>query len=229
MKSEKFIILHGDNQVESRKRLSQLISQARKKGLEVGRLDGKVVGKSDLLMAARGQSLLSDERFVVVEGFFTGNKKAAEVLEEVAKVGGTQFIFWEKTALGPATVKKLLKIAAIEQFKIPKSIFKFLDSLAPGNTKAMLGLLHGVKESEEEFVLFMLGRQIRLLIWAKLDPNTLDVPDWQKKRLVSQAKNFTYDQLRKLHTRLLEIDRMNKHSQLPENLSASLELLVAGL
>lgn len=223
------IILHGDNQVESRKKLSFLISQAKKKGLEIQRLDGKGLVKSDLLMAARSQSLLSDDRLVVVEDFFAGNKKAVQVLEEVAKADGAEFIFWEKSALSPATVKKIQEIARAEEFKIPKSIFRFLDSLSPGNTKAMLSLLHGIKESEAEFVLFMLGRQIRFLIWAKEEPETLALPDWQKTRLIKQAEKFSPDELLSLHRRLLELDRANKHSQLAENLSASLELLLAGL
>lgn len=225
----KLIILHGENQVESRKKLAFLTSQARKNGREVERLDGKVVGKSDLLMAARSQSLLSDDRLVVVENFFSGRKKAAGALQELAKAGGAQFVFWEKSALSPSTVKSLLGIAQVEEFKIPKSIFKFLDSLAHGNTKKMLDLLHNIKENEGDFVLSMLGRQIRLLIWAKLSPQTLTLADWQKRRFVSQAQKFTADQLFAFHAKLLEIDRMNKRSQLPENLSASLDLLVIGL
>lgn len=225
----KLIILHGDNQVESRRRLSQLISQAKKKGLEIQRLDGKGLVKSDLLMAARSQSLLSDDHLVVVEDFFANNKKAAEAAQEVTKTGGAEFVFWEKSALSPTTVKKLLKIAGVEEFKIPKSIFKFLDSLAPGNTKAMLNLLHNVRESEEEFVFFMLGRQIRLLIWAKKEPETLALPEWQKTKLIKQAEKFSPDCLLLLHHRLLELDRANKKSQLPENLSASLDLLLVGL
>lgn len=232
----KNVVLHGENQVESRKKLAFLASQARKKGLEVERLDGKVVGKGDLLMAARSQSLLSDDRLVIVENFFSGNNKAAGVVQELAKAGGAQFLFWEKTTLSPSTVKSLLGIVQVEEFKIPKSIFKFLDSLAPRNTKMMLGLLHdikesrhGRKESEGDFVLSMLGRQVRLLIWAKLSPETLTLADWQRKRFISQAQKFTADQLFTFHARLLELDRMNKRSQLPEDLSASLDLLVVGL
>ncbi len=227
----KNVILHGENQVESRKKLSLLISQAKKDGLDVQRLDGKGLAKGDLLMAAREQSLLSSGRLVVVEGFFANNKKAVEIVGEAAKADGVHFVFWEKSTLALSAVKRLLNTAQVEEFKIPKSIFKFLDSLAGGelrNVRASLELLHGsLKNSDAEFVFMMLARQVRLLIWVKLDPDTLNIPDWQKRKLVSQARNFTRDRLFSLHEKLLVLDRMNKHSQLPEGLSASLELLVA--
>lgn len=220
------VVLHGDNQVESRKRLSLIISQARKRGLEIARVDGKTATKKDLTLLSRSQSLLAEEMLVVSENFFSGNKKAVEIAGTLVKSNGTVFVFWEEKALSPAILKKLAKEFEIEGFKIPNSVFKFLESVLPKNTKVMLNLYHqALKQSNPEFLLIMAARQVRLLIWAKGDPETLKIPDWQKLRLIKQTEKFDLDQLIRLHSKLLEFDRLNKRSGLPENLEASLELL----
>lgn len=226
----KNVILHGDNQVESRKRLSFLISQARKRGLEIARVDGKTATKEDLTLLSRSQSLLAEEMLVVSENFFSGNKKAIEIADKLAVNNGTVFVFWEEKLLSPAILKKLPKDFEIEGFKIPNSVFKFLDSILPKNTKAMLHFYHqALKQSNPEFLLIMLARQLRLLIWTEGDPETLKLLEWQKSRLRNQAEKFNLDQLVKLHGKLLEFDRLNKRSGLPENLEASLELLLISI
>lgn len=226
----KNVVLHGDNQVESRKRLSLLISQAKKRGIEVVKIDGKTAAKGDFMLLSRSQSLLAEEMLVACENFFSGNKKSLEIADEIVKNNGTVFVFWEEKTLSPAILKKLPKDFETEGFKIPSSVFKFLDSVLPKNTKEMLILYHeALKQTTPEFLLIMAARQARLLIWAKAEPETLKVQDWQKSRLRKQAEKFSIERLIKLHGKLLELDRMNKRSQLPEDLSASLDLLVVGL
>lgn len=226
----KNVVLHGDNQVESRKRLSLLISQARKKGIEIVKVDGETAVKGDFMLLSRSQSLLAEEMLVVSENFFSGNKKSLEITGEIVKNAGTVFVFWEEKTLSPAILKKLPKDFEIEGFKIPSSVFKFLDSILPKNTREMLNFYHqALKQSTPEFLLIMAARQLRLLIWAKTEPETLKVQDWQKSRLRRQAEKFSIERLIELHGKLLELDRMNKRSQLPEDLSASLDLLVVGL
>lgn len=227
----KSIVLHGDNQVESRKKLSALIAEGKKRGFEVKRIDGKTITKTEFLTLSRLQTLLGEDLLIACENLLNDNAKGVEIASEVIKNKNAMFVLWENKKLAAGKVKKLEKLFQIQEFKIPANIFKFLDSLnASHNKKATLELLHGaIKNSEPEFVFTMLARQVRLLIWTKLDPNTLNVPDWQKRKLVSQAKDFSAEQLLSLQRKLLEIDRMNKLSQLPESMPASLELLVAGL
>lgn len=226
----KSVVLHGDNQVESRKKLSLLISQAKKKGIEVAKVDGKTAAKGDFMLLSRSQTLLAEEMLVISENFFSGNKKSFEITDEIVKNNGTVFVFWEEKTLSPAILKKLPKDLEIEGFKIPSSVFKFLDFILPKNTKEMLNLYHeALKQSTPEFLLIMAARQVRLLIWAKGNPETLKVQDWQKSRLRKQAEKFSIGRLIELHGKLLELDRMNKRSQLPEDLASSLDLLVVGL
>ncbi|MBI2268360.1 MAG: hypothetical protein HYU80_02820 [Candidatus Blackburnbacteria bacterium] len=230
----KHYIFHGDNHVESRGALTSLITQMQGRGFEVVKLDGAVTTKPDLLTAAKSQMLISLGQLVVVENLLSLNKKGGEIFGEVGEelqkpylVGsGTVFVFWEKKSISPASLKSLSQGFFVREFKVPVLVFKFLDSVYPKNTRYVLKMLEDVQRAvAPEFLLIMLSRQVRLLIWVKCDPDTLKVPGWQKTKLITQAEKFTVDQLFSLHNKLLELDRAQKHSQLPEDLPSSLALL----
>lgn len=223
-------ILHGENRVESRKKLSEIIREAKGKGWEVTRVDGTSLTRGELLTHARSQTLLSTGQLLVIENFFKNNKKAAEEVLEIPQDDAITLVFWEGKALTPAIVRKLQAKFTVQEFKIAVAVFKFLDSLSLGNARVSLKLLLEAKNRDEaEFLLIMMARQVRLLIWAKEDADTLKLAPWMKSNLSRQSEKFTLDELLSFHNKLLELDRDNKHSRLPENLDASLELLVAGL
>ncbi|MDO8503111.1 MAG: hypothetical protein Q7S60_00290 [bacterium] len=222
-------ILHGENQVQSRKALSEIVRQAKKDGWEISRLSGEGLDKSKLLTAVRSQALFGGGHLVVVENFFANNKNAKKIIQEIPLENGT-LVFWEGKALSKTATYGVEKNFEILEFKIPVSVFKFLDSLMPSNTRVALKFLQqAVKDDSADFILLMIARQVRLLIWAKLDPETLKLAPWQKSRIIEQAKEWDKDKLLSFHTQLLDLDRANKRSRLPEDLSASLDLLVAGL
>lgn len=229
----KHYLLHGENHVDSRKFLNDLLLQARTKGLEVIKLDSKNTNHQELLTVTRENTLFSVGNLIVLENFFSTSKNTSPLLTKtIEKMDGTNniLILWEKKTVPAGTLKKLSGYFQTKEFKIPNLVFQFLDSLSPNNTKASLHLFKPINKTHPpEFVLVMLARQLKLLIWAKLEPQTLKVPTWQKSKLIAQAEKFTAKQLLRLHAKLLEIDRLHKHSQLPENLSASLELLVISL
>lgn len=226
----KILVLHGENQVESRKRLLSVLEQTKDKGYEVHQLDGKATTKSAILTSARSQTLLAEDTLVFVENFFTSNKKAAGILDDLLKIDEASFIFWEKDILPASIIKKFPRTAKVEEFKVPQSIFKFLESIEPGNKKYVLKLFQdSVEQTSEEFVLTMIARQVRNLITVKDDHQYLKLPEWQKSRLKKQAEKFTLDELISFHEKLLDIDRANKRSELPEGLSQSLEVILLAL
>jgi DNA polymerase III delta subunit len=224
-------VLHGDNQVESRRKFVSFLTEGKQKGFEIKQVDGRTVTKAQFLTLSRSQSLLGASLLLACENLFSDNKKGVEIASEAAKNKDAVFIFWEGKKLPANQVKRLEKLFPVHEFKIPASTFRFLESLGKSHSKkAVLDLLHmSLKNSEPEFIFTMLARQIRLLLWAKLDPDTLDVPSWQKEKFVAQAKNFSVENLVGLHAKLLDIDRQNKLSRLPEGLEASLELLAMEL
>lgn len=226
----KSYVLHGENQPESRRHLFSLINKAKKEGWEIIRFDWNNIDETVLLTSSRAQSMFSFGHLIVIENFFGKNKKSFEIIEELPQDEQVSYIFWEGKPLAPAVVKKLQKHFVVEEFKISVAVFNFLNSLTPGNAKSSLKLFRQALERDSaEFLLLILARHIRLLIWSKIDPQTLKLPDWQKRNLAKQGEKFTEKELIDLHTKLLELDRKNKRSQLIENLASNLDLMLLGL
>lgn len=225
-------LLHGENHPESRRKLSLLISQAEAQGWEIIRIDAQKEDKIDLNLLSHTTSMFGSGNFLVVENYFSNNKKAGQLIKELLDKpdSETAFLFWEAKTIVPQTVRSLAKYLQVEEFKIPKILFNFLSSFSTGNANNSIRLLQkAMKENSPDMLLIMLSRQVRLLYCALVDPNNLKLPDWQKRNLEQQAKSFTPSQLLKIHNQLLKLDRKNKRSQLPENLEASLDLLIASI
>lgn len=224
-------LLHGENLPESRKMFLSLIREARAEGLEILRANKKEE-KLDLNVLSRTQSMLGLAQLVVVENFFANNRTALQQIKELfGKLDGSvKFIFWESKSVSPQTAKALEKILRVQEYKIPKNLFTFLNSVTPRNSKTALKLLQNAKtQNPPDVLVIMLARQVRILYCLLTDPKGIKLPDWQKRNLEVQAKKFTPEQLLTLHHDLLELDRKNKKSQLPEDLGSSLDLLVASL
>lgn len=219
------VILHGDNQVASREKLNLLINDGKLAGKGLIYLDNP--SKKELLDATSAQSLFGDENIIVIENFLTGNKDAVGILSQIQDV---PLIIWEKKGLTPSVVKKLSGKFSVLEFKLPTVLFALLDSIYPKNAKKILEFLNVLKqETEPEFIFIMISGRVRQLLWAKLELDTLTVAPWQRNKLTQQARRFTNEQLLMLHSKLLETDRSQKLSQLPENLTASLELLLTSI
>lgn len=222
-------LLHGDNVPESRKKLSELVFQAKEKGYEVLRFSGGLLEEGKILEAGRTQGLLVEKRAILIENLLASGKGAKKLLEKLAKQE-TFLILWEGKQLSKPTLTQLKVQFKVLEFKIPTRIFSFLEAIQPGNSKLALKLLSSLPDKDSEgFVFLMLTRHVRLLIWVKEDHETLRIPEWQKRKLASQAKKFSRDELRRLHTKLLDIDRASKKSEVPGDLGSSLELLLAQL
>lgn len=217
-------ILHGENHAASRDELTSTIESFKQKGCEVIHLDSPTT--TELLNAGTAQGLFSSNQLVVVENFVSSSKEAPDILLGIK----SPLLVWEKKTLLPSIIKKLSANFLMQEFKLPSVLFTLLDNIAPNSEKRLLTLFEeGKTQVDTEFLFIMLARQVRLLLWATLAPETLAVPSWQKGKLVSQAGKFVPEQLLSLHAKLLGLDRDNKTSKLPENLSSSLELLFASL
>lgn len=227
----KILILHGENQVDSRRRLRELIDHSIKKGLNIINIDGPNINKTDFLTIARSPSLLLGTDLLVVEGFFK-NKKATEILNEVADRQNeisTSCLFWEDRTVPVSKIPKKSFIKS-EKFDIPKLIFTLVDLVTPQTKKQAIRLFQDRKLRDNcDYFLIMLARQVKYMIWLKEDPDQASLPVWQKKKIQIQANKFTSKSLRKLHTDLLDLDYKSKSSGLTLNLESSLELLILSL
>lgn len=228
-------ILHGDDIVKSRKALEIIKTQHR--NAEIIFLDSKKLDLTSVKQALESASMFAKDRLVIIENFLSSKKSKSqeEIIEYLAKKPPeTELIFWESVSLARQPLARL-KGARVLEFKPEAVLFKFLESLRPGNTKEILALLlRSFKAEEPEIVFYMLVRQFRLLLFVK-DEITSGVEevdrlaDWQKERLTRQAKNFNLEQLVDIYRQLLEIDFQQKTGQAAFDLPKTLELFVANL
>jgi DNA polymerase-3 subunit delta len=118
-------------------------------------------------------------------------------------------------------------------------IFDAVDAMGQRDGVKAARLIHNLLDHGNEplYLLAMIVRQFRLLIQIKqlsqegLDPSaiakTIKLHPYPTGKLYNQARNFTQEQLERVHHRLLEIDVQIKTGQINE--IVALDLLIAGL
>jgi DNA polymerase III subunit delta len=117
------------------------------------------------------------------------------------------------------------------------SVFAFVDALAARQLGGALTLLHGLLDDGQAptYLLFMIARQIRILLQVKeladqrLRADAIAAELGQKpfvvRKALDQAARFQSNALLQLHDRLVELDHWSKTGRIEA--AAALELLVA--
>lgn len=230
------IILHGEHTLKSREKLTTLLAEAAEAGFSTVRLTAKNLSVAELEEHLGRESLFGSPEVLVIEELHSlptsARKKELQGLLAAARKdtldGIDPLILWEKRAL-TKTMLKPFKAAQVEEFKLSKKLFGWLDSIGKKRGAALLTDLHKVYETDDAgLVLAMLMRQVRLLLGAKDDGKLKGAP-FMITKLKSQAKQFSTDELVRLHTKLLEIDKNLKTSGTPLTLQQQLDLLVLQL
>ena len=203
------IILHGEDSTKSYNRLITLVEDQKAKQIEVITQDAAELDITYLRQEIGSSGLFGTTKCFVIKNLFSGNKSKnkEKLLEVIAQNHDHKIIFWESKALSATALKPFAK-AQIENFPISPVIFKFLDSLHPGNTKQILLSWKKLLEegTEPEFAFAMLTRQVRLLIQAKSGPGNLKMAPYPARLITSQATYFSLDHLLDLYQMLYEID-----------------------
>lgn len=223
------IILHGENIILSRKRLEEITKNFLG---EVVYLSGKKINLGELKQSIESRSLFGQDRLVIIEDFFSrSSSKEKELIFCYFKENiSINFVLWEGKKIDGRSLMSFQK-AKIYRFDLTSSIFKFLDSLEPGNSRQSLNLLHqSLVKDTPEAVFYMLIRQSRLLLQVKDSSGNNPVGGgWQQNKLIQQAKKFTFNQLLFLHRELLKIDWLQKTGRSPFSLICQLDLLVTAI
>lgn len=217
-------ILHGTDQESSYKRLSQLIDSYHDHQLSQFDQHSQ---KDEITMAIFGTNLIDDKRLIVFKNLLARDKQIITSLEKCPKE--LPIICWGSNQLSKALVTKLSKIAKVENFKLPPSLFYFLDNLTPGRKQTISDLY---KINEDSSILWNVQNRFLLLILAKLKINlTLaskmtkrNLADWQWSKIKSQAEKFNLDLLIAVFNASLKIDFLIKSGR--TNLEANTLLSV---
>ena len=224
-------IIHGENHSVSRKKLTDLISQAKTKKSEIQTLDAKNLDLAKLETALTANYLFTEEKLLIIEDLHSlpRSKKKDNFIKLIAKAE-INIILWEKKQLTKTNLKKFPD-AQVFEFKISQKLWSFLDQISPDKKtkKKQLTLLQEVKKNEDPiFIMIMLARQIRMLIKAK-DGGTLKGAPFMISKIKKQAQKFTMKQLLAVHKQLQELDEKIKKSELLLELGDDLDLLIINM
>lgn len=219
----KLFIIHGDHSLNSYEKLQEYLSKAKNKGWETINIDREKENfKNELI----GQSLFSEKRLVILNDIRFLTKSNSEWIKDNQDRIRCILIIHHKGIVKKSMLNKLPKPTKIEEFKIPKLIWSFLDSFFPNNSKNCYKLFHEVIKNEAiEFVFAMLARQVRDIYWAKIDPKTLNYPSWRLNKLKKLSSRFSRKELEIIIEEMSQADIKSKTSQ--ADLSKSLDFIIA--
>ncbi|MFC1625643.1 hypothetical protein ACFL1Q_01210 [Patescibacteria group bacterium] len=181
----KTILVHGDDTLRSYLRLKKFIEVAKKRSWEV--IENELIptpslfGKKQLIVSRHYQDISKSE------------------LKYIEKFSGNLVIYHEGY-ISKYFIKFLPKDTKIEEYKLPKIIWSFLDN-------PTLKVLHKLIKTEPvEFVFTLLARRYKDLYWIKKDPKTFEGQSWQISRLKKQADKYSVEELEDIIQNLAIID-----------------------
>jgi hypothetical protein len=219
----KIIVLHGDDINRLSIRLSSFVGECQKRGWEVLR-DHK--DSMALKEALRSKDLFSSDKIVICDDLKMIDKKFLSWLDSSAKDLPATLIICSAKTLTSTFLKSLPKGTVVENFELPKIIWKYLDSLIPGNADNSLRLLHELLETQaSDFVFYMLTRHFRDLFWVISDEKNCPYQGWRLSKLKTQASKFGISNLQDIIENMAQIDIRCKTSK--SNLKDELDLLFA--
>lgn len=221
------IIIHGENTVNSREKLVELIKKSESKQRELLRLEAKNLSEAALEESLGASDLFGSSKTIIIEelhSLTTSNRKKA-LIEQLTQPQIHDLVLWEKRSLTKTMLKKFPK-AEVFEYKISKTLFSWLDSLGTkGNNEKKLKLLHEAINTDGEYFCFlMLIRQIRMLIEVASGGKPKGAP-FMVSKLKKQAGFFTLEELLSIYKELLEFDVKQKTSTSLINGIAMLDLL----
>lgn len=204
-------IIHGEDIAKSR----MFFIEQKQQYSDAVSLQGQGLTIAEIMQVFEGNSLFSEEKHVFIEDFFS-KKKASKETDAIITVinenrSDAHIYIWESKDLTAAQLKKFSG-AIHRQFKLPQTLFAFLDAIKPGNGKLLVQLFHQTLQDQDvQFLFVMIIRQFRLLL-ALLHPTDIPIDEikrmapWQKGKLQKQATIFSTATLQKQYANLFELE-----------------------
>ena len=228
------LLLHGNNISASRTELLRIKNNSKVK--EIRNIDGTKTDPSELTQAFESNSLFGGSILVCIEQLFGKIGKKTKLIETYADIivkqanNGVDIILWEEKEIGKTTLTRLGPDVTVKFFKLPSTIFIFLEGLKPGNSVSSLLLFSTLIRTEAPELLYtMLVRHVRKLIQVSDHITPDGVLPWQSGRLSTQAHYFTEKQLLDVYKKLIDLEITVKSGTSPYDFKSGIEIIIAEL
>lgn len=217
----KIIVLHGEDTAKSYVRIKQFVEVAKTRNWEVTYFENSSQGIEENVSKV---SLFGSERFFVVKDVKILGKRDLEwIKKKSVNLPGT-LIIYNEGILAKNILKSLPDNTKIEEFKLPKLIWTFLENIYPGNSDKVVKDFHRLIVREPpEFIFSLIAKQLRDLFWMASNPESTKFELWKISKLQSQGKRFNSNLLKLLIEKLAVIDFEAKTSK--ADLVSSLDLM----
>lgn len=224
------IIIHGNDVIKTRDK----IQEYKKAYSEINIIEGKDLLLENLKQNLEANSLFYEDkkRLLIVENLFSKNKTKDTILDYLINNSLSQdLLIWEEKEVKNKDFSELAKKSQVVKFNLPPIIFKFLDSLYPGNIKEVISYLNAlIKTADIEMVFFMMVKLYRMLIQAKSgtkkgSSDYDNIMSWQKTKYHHQANKYSFIQLIYIYRYLEKIDYDIKNGKTDIDLISQLRLL----
>lgn len=217
----KIVAIYGDDTEKARSRVSKIIHGVKKRNWDILHIDPN----KSLSEQVVARTLFDTESlYVHLEAKKLNGKEVEWISKHSDKISTRLLLFFSGTI--PKDIRsRLPKDAEFEEFNLPKDVFTFLDSFWPGNSARCLELLKSIEKMNSlEFLIAMLGRHVRDLVWVQSEKDGISAQPWKKQKLSRQAERFQSGRLIEISNELARIDLESKTGKV--NATLGLELLI---
>lgn len=216
-------VIHGDDSSSSRNFLNRL-------NLNFQRYDATSGNIDEIRQLLDGNSLFEFSPNILVENLFSKKaKNQDEIIKLINKSMGDIYIYESKEI---SNNLKFFPKAKSEYFTFPKTLFVFLDSIWPGNSKSLSLFNEALNSNELEILVFMIIKNLRMMIALSLNTEieeTKRLQDWQRGKLMNQASKFGIEKLKKTYKEIFEIDLASKSGGLKLPLKETIDIWLINL
>ncbi|HSW96438.1 MAG TPA: hypothetical protein VLF89_01295 [Candidatus Saccharimonadales bacterium] len=227
-------VIHGEDIAKSRR----FFIEQKQQYNDVIFLNGQGITLTEIMQVFEGNGLFSEEKYVFIEDFFS-KKKASKETDEIIKVinqnqSDAHIYIWESKDITAGQLKKFTAVSN-HQFKIPQTLFSFLDAIKPGNGKILIQLFHQTLTDEDaQFLFVMLTRQFRLMLGvSESTENPIEevkrMAPWQKGKIQKQAGLFSIHSLKESYERLFQMEYGMKTGKLSMSLEQVIDFFLLQL
>lgn len=209
-------IIHGEDQVTSRRQLIQLKSEAKQKNDQLAELDGQNLTLTELINISGTDSLFGGSMHIFIEQLFSRRpgKEKDQIVDYLKKHLDLPIVIWEGKDVSDQL--KTFPSQYIVKSDLPKYVFQFLDALSlPLLQKTLANV-------SPEQIMALLVRQMHNLIMVKTGQTSL--PSWQVSKLKPLSAKFSLPLLLSQYSKLLDMDFHHKTSSSSMDLSGNLQI-----